>query len=379
MKTTVKRTLTAAIVAGVTAFAGQAGAQEAELPRTMMWSAYDVGSSGYTEASAVADALIKEYGVRIRIMPSGTSIGRLLPLKTGRVQYGWLANEVYFATEALYDFSAREWGPQDLRVVMGRPAGFGIGVAADTGVKELADLKGKRVSRIQANPSVNLKVEAILAFAGLTWDDVEVVEMPSYGAALRGVVEGQNDAAGGVPTAGIFRELEASSRGIVWPNLPTDNKEGWDRVRKVAPFFSPATETIGAGLSKEHPAQLIAYKYPMITTYASTSEEDVYNLTKAVVESYDIYKDANKVMPRWDAQSAGKTPADAPFHPGAVKYLKEIGVWTDEDEAWNQKRLERLKAVQAAWDAAEEEAIEKEIADADWPDFWASYRKEHLN
>lgn len=379
MKLRYPRTIAAGVFGAALLAAGSAGAQEITLPDTMMWSAYDVGSSGYTEASAVADAMMKEYGTRIRIMPSGTSIGRLLPLKTGRVQYGWLANEVYFATEAIYDFAAREWGPQDLRVLLGRPAGFGLGCAADAGIESIADIAGKRVSRIQANPSVNIKVEAILAFAGLTWDDVEVVDVPSYGAALRGVVEGSNDCAGGVPTAGIFRELEASSRGITWPPLPADNAEAWERLRGVAPFFSPAVETVGAGLSEESPGYLIAYKYPMITTYADTSDQQAYDMVMAMAATFEMYKDVNAVMPRWNAESAGQTPADAPFHPGAVKALTELGVWGEAAEAWNQQRLERLQKVQAAWDAAQEAALDQEIPDKDWPDFWASYRAEHLN
>ncbi|MBB4285175.1 TAXI family TRAP transporter solute-binding subunit [Roseospira goensis] len=371
--------LVAAALAVGLAVGGAARAQEATVPDTMMWSAYDVGSSGYTEASAVADAMIKTYGTRIRIMPSGTSIGRLLPLKTGRVQYGWLANEVYFATEAVFDFASNEWGPQDLRVLMGRPAGFGLGCAADAGIESIADVAGKRVSRIEANPSVNIKVAAILAFAGLTWDDVEVVEMPSYGAALRGVVEGTNDCAGGVPTAGTFRELEASSRGITWPDMPADNTEAWERLRAVAPFFAPTAETVGAGLSEETPAQLIAYRYPMITTYADTSEEDAYNFVKAMDETFDLYKNANPVMPRWTVESAGTTPADAPFHPGAIRYLTEIGVWTDADAAWNAQRLARMEQVRAAWDAAQEQALDQTIPAKEWPAFWESYRQQHLN
>lgn len=378
MKSRDSRTLAFGLFGAALLAAGPASAQEIALPDTMMWSAYDVGSSGYTEASAVADAMIKEYGTRIRIMPSGTSIGRLLPLKTGRVQYGWLANEVYFATEAIYDFAAREWGPQDLRVLLGRPAGFGLGCAADAGIDSIADLEGRRVSRIQANPSVNIKVEAMLAFAGLTWDDVEVVDVPSYGAALRGVVEGSNDCAGGVPTAGIFRELEASSRGISWPPLPADNDDGWARLRGVAPFFAPAVETVGAGLSEANPGFLIAYRYPMITTYAETSEEQAYSLVMAMVETFEMYKDVNAVMPRWNYESAGQPPADAPFHPGAVRALKELGVWSGEHEAWNQDRLQRMTAVQAAWDAAQELALDQQVADKDWPAFWSDYRNQNL-
>ncbi|NKX74751.1 TAXI family TRAP transporter solute-binding subunit, partial [Rhodobacteraceae bacterium R_SAG3] len=248
--------LTAAVLSLVTALPARAG--DAELPRSLLWATYDVGSSGYVEASAIADAFAKEYGTRVRIMPSGTSIGRLLPLKTGRVQYGWLANELYFATEALYDFAAPEWGPQDLRIVAGRPSTFGMAVAADSGIASIADIRGKRVPRIKANPSINIKVEAMLAFAGLTWDDVEVVEVPSYGAALKAVVDGQADVAGSTPTAATLYELESSPRGILWAPLPKENAEGWDALTSVADFFAPATATKGAGISEDNPANIFA-------------------------------------------------------------------------------------------------------------------------
>ena len=63
------------------------------------------GSSGYVEASAIAEAMQKQHKMRVRIMPSGTSIGRLLPIKQGRATYGYLANELFFATEGTEDFA----------------------------------------------------------------------------------------------------------------------------------------------------------------------------------------------------------------------------------------------------------------------------------
>lgn len=373
MKTLIKMTTAAIALA-----AGPALSGEAELPRSMLWSTYDVGSSGYAEASAIADAFGKEYGTRIRIMPSGTSIGRLLPLKTGRVQYGWLANELFFASEALFDFSAREWGPQDLRVVAGRPSTFGMAVAKDAGIETLADIAGKRVPRIKANPSINIKVEALLAFGGLTWDDVEVVEVPSYGAALKALVDGQVDVAGSTPTAATLYEMESSSRGLDWAPMPADNAEGWEAIRSVASFFAPATATQGAGISEDDPAQIFAVRYPMITVYANADEEEVYNFTKALDETYDLYSAATKATPQWKLSASGVTPADAPFHPGAVRYLTEIGVWTEKDEAWNQDRLARLSAVLGAWDDAVEAALDEGVADKDWPAFWAAFKAEAL-
>ncbi len=354
-------------------------ADDVNLERSMLWSAYDVGSSGYTEASMIADALMKEYGVRIRIMPSGTAIGRLKPLETGRVKFAFLATETYFAAEGIYDFASPDWGPQDLRVLLGRPASVSLATAADANIKTLEDLRGKRVAYVEANPSVNIKAEALMASAGLTWDDVQQVRLPSYGASLRGMIEDTVDAAIVSPGAPTLYELESSPRGLAWPNIPLDDKDAWDRLNKVAPIFEAAMETVGAGMSEDKPAPMAAYRYPMIVTYAALTDDEAYNMTKAVVSTYDLYKDSNPVMPRWDVKLSGRPPVDAPFHPGAIRYLKEIGVWTAEDDKWNQKRIEHLRKVKAAWEAARDEAKTKGISDDAWPQFWMDYRKEALS
>ena len=109
----------------------------AALPGTSVWTSYDLGSSGYAEASGIADAIMKKHPIRVRIVPSGTSIGRLLPLKQGRATYGFLATELYFSTEATYDFAVPAWGPQDVRIVLARAAGGALAVAGYIGVKEI--------------------------------------------------------------------------------------------------------------------------------------------------------------------------------------------------------------------------------------------------
>ena len=78
-------------------------------------------------------------------------------------------------------------------------------------------------------------------------------------------------------------------------------------------------------------------------------------------------------MPRWDLERAGRPPVDAPFHPGAIKYLEEQGIWTEADQAWNDRRLKRLEALRAAWKdalAANEDAADPAFAEA-----WAEARR----
>ena len=346
-KTTKRRWVRRFLVLGCMAVAPLAVAQE--LPSTMTWSSYDVGSAGYAEASAMADALGRKYGTRIRIQPSGSAIGRLQPVLQERADFGFLATETFFATEGLFDFAARGWGPQDLRVVAGRPSAFGMPTAKDANIRKVADVKGKRVAYVAGNPSVNVKCDALLAFAGLTREDVDVRMFPAYGAAMSSLAQGKSDATCTTTTPSQMYELAESPRGIYWVPLPASDKQGWERVKDVAPFFKPYKETAGAGISKDNPAALMAYRYPALVTRADMSDEAVYNFTKALDEAYGMYKEATSVMPRWKLSESGTPPIDAPFHPGAIKYLKEKGIWNDDMHAWNDKRLARLKALQKAW------------------------------
>jgi TRAP transporter TAXI family solute receptor len=331
--------------------ASRAGAQTnlANLPSTMVWSTYDVGSTGYVEASAIADAFGKKYGSRVRLQPAGTAIGRVLPLTEGKASHAWLANECYFAAEGLYEYAAPDWGPQDLRTLMGRQNAFSVVATKVSGITEPKHMKGKKFAIAKANSSVNIKTDPILAFADLTWKDVELVEFPSYAAALKALVEGKADAAGAAPNAAVLRELEASPNGISWVALDPANKDGWAKAKKAVPFVEPFQESIGAGVSADKPIWMMGYRYPMITVYAKAPEAEVYAMTKAVAETYDLYKDANPIMPRWDIKKAGTPPMDAAFHDGAIRYLKEIKVWSADHDAFQAGALKRQKALQAGW------------------------------
>jgi len=339
---------TAAMTAGAT-LPGRASAAIPGLPDTMVWSTYDVGSTGYVEASTIADALGKAHGTRIRLQNSGTSIGRVLPVIQKRAQYGWLANELFFAAEGLYEYAVPDWGPQDLRVLLGRVNSFSVVTTKVSGITKPEQLKGKRMAIARANSSVMIKVEPILAFAGLTWKDVEIVEFPNYIATMTALITGKADAAGAAPSTAKLRELEASPVGIGWVELDPANKAGWARAQKAVPFVEPFQETVGAGLSADKPVWAMGYRYPMVTTLGTTDPNEVYAVTKAIAEAYPSYKDSGPIMARWDPKIAGTAPMDAPFHEGAVRYLKEAGYWSADSQAWQTGAIARQAALRKAW------------------------------
>lgn len=362
----------AALASALALFGAPALAQE--LPRTMIWSSYDVGSAGYAEASAIADAFGREFGVKVRIQPSGSGIGRLQPLLQGRADYAYLATEAFFLSEGAYDYATPEFGPTELRAVAGRPASITLITAADAGIKTIADAKGKRIAFVAGNPSINVKCEAILAFGGLTLDDVEIVTFPTYASAMSSMTRNESDATCTTPTTSQLYELAQSPRGIYYAPLDPDNADGWAGLNKVLPIMGPMDEDIAAGLKEGEIAKMAAYRYPVITTTKEKSADDVYAFVKALDETYDLYKDGTATMKRWDLNVSGHPPIDVPIHEGAVRYLKEKGIWTDADEAWNQKRTARLDALVAAW--AEFKPANEGLSEEDFAAAWMARRAE---
>ncbi|MBD3647887.1 MAG: TAXI family TRAP transporter solute-binding subunit [Pseudomonadales bacterium] len=325
---------------------------EVALPSSMAWTAYNLGTTGYNQAVAIGKVLKDRYGVTLRVIPGKNDISRLLPLKQGRVQFSANGVATYFAQEGVFQFADVDWGPMPVRVVMmsNGLSNQAVAVAADSGIKTLSDLKGKRVPWVRGAPALNISTEAIMACGGVTWRDVERVDYPGYNAMWNGIVDGQVDAAYATTVSGPTRKLEASPRGIFWPSVPHDDKACWDRLLSVAPYFRPHIATRGAGISKENPHEGATYPYPVLIALQHQKAELVHDLTSVIHENYDAFKGADPGAIGW-AMEFQQFDWVVPFHEGSVKYFKEIGVWSDKAEINNQRLIERQDVLADAWQA----------------------------
>ena len=343
--------------------AGAAGAAEVKLPDTMAWTAYDTGSAGHAHAVAMGKAFKEKYGVNMRVLPGKNDVSRLRPLQGGKVEA--VANGVgtYFAQEGVFEFDRPDWGPQDIRIVLSSTGGAGlmVGVAGDIGVKEYKDLKGKRVAWVKGAPALNHNVTAILAFAGLTWDDVQKVEFAGYGASWDAMTSNQVDAAFAITNSGSTNAVASSPRGLTWPPLPHADTEGWKRLNAIAPYMAKHVITAGVSVPKDQPIEGTAYPYPILTVRGDASDDLVYNITKAVIESFDSYKDGAPGASGWALKNQVFEWA-VPYHDGAVKYLKEIGAWTDAMQKHNDGLVQRQKVLKDAWATFTKDAPSDEAA-----------------
>ena len=323
-----------------------------EFPRTMSWSAYNLGTTGYNQAVGIGKALKDNYNVNLRVLPGKNDVSRLLPLQRGRVQFSANGVATYFGQEGVFQFAGKTWGPMRLRLVMAShgDSNQALGVANDLGIKSYADLRGKRVPYVRGAPALNVTTEAFLACGGLTWDDVERVDFPGYNAMWTGIVNGQVDAAYATTVSGPTRKLEASPRGIFWPPAPHDDAGCWQRMDGVVPFMQKHIATRGAAISEDNPHEGATYPYPMLITLAGQDEQLVHDLAKAIHIHYEEYKNADPGSIGW-AMERQNFQWVVPFHEGAVRYFKSIGVWSDADDAHNSRLIQRQNVLATAWQA----------------------------
>lgn len=344
-----KRHLLAFALAATPALA--LSADGVELPNTLGITAYGTSSAGYSQMVSFGNLLQNEYGVSLRILPGENDVSRMTPLKMGRVPVCACGIAAFYGAEGVLLFADENWGPQPIRVITTSIASFGlsIAVAGDIGAETPYDLKGKRISYLRGDDANNLGTEAMLAFGDLTWDDVERVEFPGYGRSFEGIIADQSDTAFSVTVAGGPQQLAASPRGITWLTLDPEDKEGWARLKEVAPYFQPHKVTSGAGISKDEPWTGSSYPYPIVVANADTDTTLVKSLVKVFTEDYDKYKDAAPGNEGYALENQNMQWV-IPFHDAVVEYYKEIGHWTDEMQQHQDMLVRRQQTLLEAWD-----------------------------
>ncbi|NLZ57157.1 MAG: TAXI family TRAP transporter solute-binding subunit, partial [Corynebacterium sp.] len=147
------------------------------LPAISVWTTYPTGTGTYNDLASLANMVSANGGTRVRLMTDNTGIGRLGPVINGTAQYSRVGDEYYYAFEGNDEYTSEVWGPKSVRLVWTPPGNYGILTRKDSGIVEVADIRGKRYPRLISSTALNRKLEAALAVGGLTADDVEMVDI----------------------------------------------------------------------------------------------------------------------------------------------------------------------------------------------------------
>ncbi|MCA8929808.1 MAG: TAXI family TRAP transporter solute-binding subunit [Alphaproteobacteria bacterium] len=344
------RTMGVLAGAAALAWASSVSAAEVKLPGTLVVTAYDVGSSGYSQMVGLGSILKNNYGTNVRVLPGKNDVSRLGPVKAKRAQFTATGSDSVYAQEAVFTFGSREWGPQPLRVhalALGNGAAVGMVTPGDKSIKEIGDIRGKRVAWIRGAPALNKAVESMMACAGVTWDDVEKVEFGGHGPAVDGFINNEVDALNNATFSALNKKIEASPRGIYYPVIPND-PECWKRINAIVPWYTPVFATVGTGIA-EGGQWMPNAPYPVLVSLNTLDATTSYSVIKAMQDHFDTFKDSAPGAPGWALKNQ-KFHKLVPYHEGAIAYYKEMGVWPEGQDEIQAQALARQAVLKKAWD-----------------------------
>ena len=301
-------------------------AEGIDFPKTIAWSAYPTGTGGYSQAVAIGSILQRQYNVNLRVIPGRNDVSRLATLRANRVHFSAGGSEAVYAQEGVLNFASKIWGPQPIRALMSNysdSCSFTFATATDANVNSVADIKGK-------------------------WDDVTPVEVGGYNASIDAVLNNRADVVGGACNSPPFLRIEASPRGLTFPALPHDDLEAVARVRSRLPWYVPHIALEGPTLPEDG-IEVFSSAYPLLVGLDTSDEAMVYSMVKIMHQHFDEYKNNAPGATGWLLARQKFDQVFIPFHPGAIRYYKEIGAWDEAADAQNSLNLNRQRVLGDAW------------------------------
>lgn len=194
---------------------------------------------------------------------------------------------------------------------------------ANSGIQRITDLKGKRVVIGPAGAGFEYFVKPLLGAHGVSYEDftplnatqTAAVDMLSDGSAAAIFI------GGAIPTASITQA--AASMDILF--VPFD-PEAVKRLVSEYVFFDHAT--IPANTYRGQTEEIAALDVGSMhfITAADQDEQLVYDVTKALYESREQVVQRHAAGAAINAKNVVRDTGTE-FHPGAIRYYREIGVW----------------------------------------------------
>lgn len=296
-----------------------------------------IGSSFYVVAVGISKMALKHGNLNVAVEAVGGSHANMFSLQRGKVDFA-IAN-----SGAAYD---RYHGdkpfkkPYDIRLVaQGHPTLRWFLARKGAGIKTVKDIEGKTVSSIRrALPELALGMNAMIKAFHLDSSKIKQVASSDTGDVSRqlrtGVVHGAfMPFSPRQPAATkLFRD------NVIEPLILSD--ADFDKVFNGLPdkFYK---FVVKANNFKNQPTAFpVLAMNALLTTSAKMDEKTVYNILKSFMGHQDEFSKFHGSAKFWNPKRAVMDPK-IPFHPGAIRYYKEAGLWNAKLDALQAKLLKR--------------------------------------
>lgn len=280
------------------------------------------GTAGtyYAFGGVLAQYMKNHAGIDVTVVSTDGSKANIESIDAGDYQLGTVQSDVMaYAWQGTRSFDGSKI--DSFRVVAGLYAESVQLITMDPAIKTVADLKGRAVSIGAPGSGVYFNATDVLAAAGLSESDIKA-QYQSFADSTDALKDGKIDAAfivAGAPTAAITELCTTNDAFLV----PIDGDIA-DKLMADCPFYTVYNIPAGTYNGQTEDVKTVTVKATLIVS-ADASEEDVYNLTKAIFDNVDAITAENGKGAELSIENA-TSGMTAPFHAGAAKYFAEKGV-----------------------------------------------------
>jgi TRAP transporter TAXI family solute receptor len=276
-------------------------------------------------SAGIAQVVSAHAGFQMRPQPMGGSQQYIPIVNAGELEFG-IAN-VSQTFMAYSGTGMSEGQPNDnLRMVatmmVFRAA---LMVRNDSDLHSVADLRGKRIPSVYSSaPLFEFFLTGMLANGGLTYDDVQKVPVTGLVPGVNAFKEGKIDAVIAAIGAGFVNAADAAiSGGVRFLSFSTDPTAAANLAEFVPKSFLIEVAPGPTGVMEA--TTVMAYDY-MLWAGKDVADDVVYSVTKAM---YENEEELHGLGPLWRSHSSAGMSKDhgMPYHPGAIKYFREVGAW----------------------------------------------------
>jgi uncharacterized protein len=264
-----------------------------------------------------------EHGIRCSAESTGGSVFNVNTISEGELDMGVVQSDVqYNAYNGVVQF-ADTGAVEKLRAVFSlHPEPFTVVVRPGSGITGFEDLKGKRVNVGNPGSGQRATVEILMDRYGWTMGDFALAsELPSREQAAA-LCDNRVDAilfTVGHPTGSIAEPVATCDAELI--NVTGDIV---DQLVEEHSYYFHAT--IPAGMyNNDEDIQTFGVGATVVSS-TDTSPEVVYQVTKAVFENFDEFKNLHPAFAVLEKENMVSMGLSAPLHEGAERYFKEAGL-----------------------------------------------------
>lgn len=208
----------------------------------------------------------------------------------------------------------------------------GVLVRADSNIHSYADLRGKRfTAEFGGHLSIKNSLKATLEVGGLTWDDVTPVPVVSANDGIEALVAGRVDATWASLGQPAAREANTQI-GVRYISAPNTPEAMAIFQRELFPGVSLALADEGSSPGLEGDVYLLSYDAYVIA-HKNLDDETATKILAALWEGSEDLWPLHRSLEGFTREAAVASIPVAPYHPAAITFYKEKGLWTEENAA----------------------------------------------